>query len=225
MQVLEARALSKIFMEGGEPVQALKEISLTLEQNEIVTLEGPSGSGKTTFLSVVGCLLSPTSGSLVIEGRTIDPDNPRERAWVRREMIGFVFQHYNLFPALSVLDNVLYSLQVRGKKSPFYEREARTLLEEVGLGHRLAFRPAQLSGGEKQRVAIARALSGGSRIILADEPTANLDSRVGLEILALFRRLAKEEDRTLLIVTHDPAVRQMSDRVIRMRDGMLGNDL
>ncbi|MHB8369938.1 MAG: ABC transporter ATP-binding protein [Leptospirales bacterium] len=224
MKVLEADSLSKIFMEGRERVVAMQEISLSLEQNEIVTLEGPSGSGKTTLLSVVGCLLSPTSGSLTIEGRRVDPDNALEMAFLRRETLGFVFQQYNLFPALSVLDNVLYSLQVRGKTDPDYAREARTLLEEVGLGHRLSFLPEHLSGGEKQRVAIARALSGRSRIILADEPTANLDSRVGLEILEIFRRLAKEENRTLLIVTHDPLVRKMSDRVIRMRDGMLLGD-
>jgi len=224
VKVLEADSLSKIFMEGRERVVAMQEISLSLEQNEIVTLEGPSGSGKTTLLSVVGCLLSPTSGSLTIEGRRVDPDNALEMAFLRRETLGFVFQQYNLFPALSVLDNVLYSLQVRGKTDPDYAREARTLLEEVGLGHRLSFLPEHLSGGEKQRVAIARALSGRSRIILADEPTANLDSRVGLEILEIFRRLAKEENRTLLIVTHDPLVRKMSDRVIRMRDGMLLGD-
>jgi putative ABC transport system ATP-binding protein len=224
MSVLEAHALSKVYQEGGGRVAALKGVSLSLERNEIVTLEGPSGSGKTTFLSVAGCLLSPTSGSLVIEGRRIEVDNPKERSRVRRETIGFVFQHYNLFPALSVLDNVLYSLQIRGKRDAFFEREARKILESVGLGKRLSFLPEQLSGGEKQRVAIARALSGGSRIILADEPTANLDSHVGLEVLSIFKRLAKEENRALLIVTHDPTVRQMSDRVIRMRDGTLLED-
>lgn len=224
MKVLEADSLSKIFTKGEERVVAMKEISLSLEMNEIVTLEGPSGSGKTTLLSVVGCLLSPTSGSLTIEGKRVDPDNARDMALLRKNTIGFVFQQYNLFPALSVLDNVLYSLQVRGKNDPDYAREARTLLETLGLGHRLSFLPEHLSGGEKQRVAIARALSGRSRIILADEPTANLDSRSGLEILSIFRRLAKEENRTLLIVTHDPLVRRMSDRVIGMRDGMLLGD-
>lgn len=224
MKILEAIEISKVYQEGAEKVDALKGISLDLEMNEIVTLEGPSGSGKTTFLSIVGCLLSPSSGSLVIEGQEVNGRDPHALTRVRRDSIGFVFQHYNLFPALTVLENVLYALQVRGKRGSVFEREARHILEEVGLGQRLSFFPAQLSGGEKQRVAIARALSGGSRIILADEPTANLDSHVGLEILAIFKRLAKEENRTLLIVTHDPTVRQMSDRVIRMRDGKLFND-
>jgi len=224
MKVLEAAGISKVYREGGGTVEALKDVSLSLDRNEIVTLEGPSGSGKTTFLSIAGCLLSPTSGTLAIEGKSVDVGDPKALVRVRRDSIGFVFQHYNLFPALTVLENVLYSLQIRGKRNSLYEVEARHILEEVGLGSRLSFLPSQLSGGEKQRVAIARALSGGNRIVLADEPTANLDSHVGQEVLSIFRRLAKEENRALLIVTHDPTVRLMSDRVIRMRDGKLLQD-
>jgi putative ABC transport system ATP-binding protein len=221
MKSLVAEEIVKVYQEGGSRVEALRGISLALAPSEIVILEGPSGSGKTTFMSVAGCLLSPTSGRLSVEGQGVDFSRPKDMVRVRRESIGFVFQSFNLFPALTVLENVLYALQIRGKLTPEYEREARTILEQIGLGHRLDFIPARLSGGEKQRVAIARALSGGSRILFADEPTANLDSHVGLEVLGILRRLAKEEGRSVLVATHDPAVRTIADRVVRMRDGRL----
>nr|EES52344.1 MAG: ABC transporter related [Leptospirillum ferrodiazotrophum] len=221
MKSLVAEEIVKVYQEGGSRVEALRGISLALAPSEIVILEGPSGSGKTTFMSVAGCLLSPTSGRLSVEGQGVDFSRPKDMVRVRRESIGFVFQSFNLFPALTVLENVLYALQIRGKLTPEYEREARTILEQIGLGHRLDFIPARLSGGEKQRVAIARALSGGSRILFADEPTANLDSHVGLEVLGILRRLAKEEGRSVLVATHDPAVRTIADRVVRMRDGCL----
>ena len=221
MKSLVAEEIVKVYQEGGSRVEALRGISLALAPSEIVILEGPSGSGKTTFMSVAGCLLSPTSGRLSVEGQGVDFSRPKDMVRVRRESIGFVFQSFNLFPALTVLENVLYALQIRGKLTPEYEREARTILDQIGLGHRLDFIPARLSGGEKQRVAIARALSGGSRILFADEPTANLDSHVGLEVLGILRRLAKEEGRSVLVATHDPAVRTIADRVVRMRDGRL----
>lgn len=221
MKSLVAEEIVKVYQEGGSRVEALRGISLALAPSEIVILEGPSGSGKTTFMSVAGCLLSPTSGRLSVEGQGVDFSRPKDMVRVRRESIGFVFQSFNLFPALTVLENILYALQIRGKLTPEYEREARTILEQIGLGHRLDFIPARLSGGEKQRVAIARALSGGSRILFADEPTANLDSHVGLEVLGILRRLAKEEGRSVLVATHDPAVRTIADRVVRMRDGCL----
>ncbi len=221
MTILEAKGLTKVYEEGGSRVEALRGVSLGLEEGEIVLLEGPSGSGKTTLMSVAGCLLSPTSGSLAVEGRDVDFRSPSDMVRVRRESIGFVFQSFNLFPALTVLENVLYSLQVRGRRTPEYEREARQILQQIGLSHRLDFVPAKLSGGEKQRVAIARALSGGSRIVFADEPTANLDSHVGLEVLEIFRKLAKEEGRAVLVATHDPAVRKVADWVLRIRDGRL----
>ena len=219
MAILEAEGLTKVYEEGGSRVDALRGVSLGLETGEIVLLEGPSGSGKTTLMSVAGCLLSPTSGRLSVEGRAVDFASTEDMVRVRRESIGFIFQSFNLFPALTVLENVLYALQVRGRRTPEYEREARMILDQIGLGPRLDFIPAKLSGGEKQRVAIARALSGGSRIVFADEPTANLDSHVGLEVLGILRRLAKEEGRSVLVATHDPAVRTIADRVVRMRDG------
>jgi putative ABC transport system ATP-binding protein len=219
--ILEAEGLTKVYEEGGSRVEALRGISLGLEPGEIVLLEGPSGSGKTTLMSVAGCLLSPTSGRLSVEGRIVDFASTEDMVRVRRESIGFIFQSFNLFPALTVLENVLYALQVRGRRTPEYEREARMILEQIGMGHRLDFIPAKLSGGEKQRVAIARALSGGSRIVFADEPTANLDSHVGLEVLEIFRKLAKEEGRAVLVATHDSAVRKVADWVLKIRDGQL----
>ena len=221
MAILEAEGLTKVYEEGGSRVDALRGVSLGLETGEIVLLEGPSGSGKTTLMSVAGCLLSPTSGRLSVEGRAVDFASTEDMVRVRRESIGFVFQSFNLFPALTVLENVLYALQVRGRRTPEYEREARMILDQIGLGPRLDFIPAKLSGGEKQRVAIARALSGGSRIVFADEPTANLDSHVGLEVLEIFRKLAKEEGRAVLVATHDPAVRKVADWVLKIRDGQL----
>ena len=221
MAILEAEGLTKVYEEGGSRVDALRGVSLGLETGEIVLLEGPSGSGKTTLMSVAGCLLSPTSGRLSVEGRIVDFASTEDMVRVRRESIGFIFQSFNLFPALTVLENVLYALQVRGRRTPEYEREARMILDQIGLGPRLDFIPAKLSGGEKQRVAIARALSGGSRIVFADEPTANLDSHVGLEVLEIFRKLAKEEGRAVLVATHDPAVRKVADWVLRIRDGQL----
>ena len=221
MAILEAESLTKVYEEGGSRVDALRGVSLGLETGEIVLLEGPSGSGKTTLMSVAGCLLSPTSGRLSVEGRIVDFASTEDMVRVRRESIGFIFQSFNLFPALTVLENVLYALQVRGRRTPEYEREARMILDQIGLGPRLDFIPAKLSGGEKQRVAIARALSGGSRIVFADEPTANLDSHVGLEVLEIFRKLAKEEGRAVLVATHDPAVRKVADWVLRIRDGQL----
>lgn len=221
MAILEAEGLTKVYEEGGSRVEALRGVSLGLEPGEIVLLEGPSGSGKTTLMSVAGCLLSPTSGRLSVEGRTVDFSSTEDMVRVRRESIGFIFQSFNLFPALTVLENVLYALQIRGRRTPDYEREARMILDQIGLGHRLDFIPAKLSGGEKQRVAIARALSGGSRIVFADEPTANLDSHVGLEVLEIFRKLAKEEGRAVLVATHDSAVRKVADWVLKIRDGQL----
>ncbi len=221
MAILEAEGLTKVYEEGGSRVEALRGVSLGLDPGEIVLLEGPSGSGKTTLMSVAGCLLSPTSGRLSVEGRTVDFSSTEDMVRVRRESIGFIFQSFNLFPALTVLENVLYALQVRGRRTPEYEREARMILDQIGLGHRLDFIPAKLSGGEKQRVAIARALSGGSRIVFADEPTANLDSHVGLEVLEIFRKLAKEEGRAVLVATHDSAVRKVADWVLKIRDGQV----
>ena len=223
MNVLEAADVVKSFREGSESVAVLKGASLSLRRGEIVALEGPSGSGKTTFLTILGCMLTPTSGRVAIEGREVDPARPERLPAVRRSSIGFVVQQFNLFPALTAGENVEYALNLKGVRGKAAKVEAARVLEAVGLADRMRFLPRDLSGGQKQRVAIARALAGSTPIILADEPTANLDSQVGAQVLELFRDLAKREDLALLIVTHDPKVRDVADRVARIRDGVILN--
>ena len=221
MPVLEAENVRKVFAEGREPVPVLNGVSLSIERGEIVSLEGPSGSGKTTLLSILGCILTATSGRVVVDGVEADPARPEKLPAIRRKSIGFVFQQFNLFPSLTALENVEYALNVKGVRGEAAEREADRVLTAVGLSDRKAFLPRDLSGGQKQRIAIARALAGQAPILLADEPTANLDSQIGGQVLELFRDLARRENRALLIVTHDPRVRAVADRVIRIRDGAL----
>jgi len=221
MPVLEATGVTKAFDEGRQKVEVLHGVDLALERGQVVALEGPSGSGKTTLLSILGCILTPTSGRVVVDGEAVDAARPERLPALRRRAIGFVFQQFNLFPALTARENVEYALNVKGMKNGAARAEAERVLAAVGLGERLDFLPRDLSGGQKQRVAIARALAGSPPILLADEPTANLDSQVGGQVLELFRELALRENRALLIVTHDPKVRSIADRVVAIRDGRL----
>jgi putative ABC transport system ATP-binding protein len=221
MSVLQAHDVTKIFQEGRETVSVLNGASLLVERGEVVALEGPSGSGKTTFLSILGCILTPTAGRVVVDGEEVDAKRPNRLPDIRKRSIGFVFQQFNLFPALTALENVEYALNIKGVPGRAARKEAQRVLEAVGLDDRLRFLPRDLSGGQKQRVAIARALAGAPPVVLADEPTANLDSQVGMQVLEMFRDLAKQENRALLIVTHDPKVRTIADRVVQIRDGRL----
>ncbi|HEX6086616.1 MAG TPA: ABC transporter ATP-binding protein [Thermoanaerobaculia bacterium] len=218
MKILHTRSIEKHFQEGREVVPVLRGIDFDVDRGEIVALEGPSGSGKTTFLSILGCILTPTKGEVVIEGT---PVSAKRLAEVRRRSLGFVFQQFNLFPSLTALENVEYALNVKGLKNRDARVEAERVIEAVGLGDRQHFLPRELSGGQKQRVAIARALAGNAPILLADEPTANLDTQVGTQVLEMFRALAKKENRALVIVTHDPKVRTIADRVVKIQDGAL----
>jgi putative ABC transport system ATP-binding protein len=223
MSVLQANQITKSFREGKEVVNVLHGISLALEPGEVTALEGPSGSGKTTLLSILGCILTPNSGQLVIDGETVDMKKPKRLPAIRRRSIGFVFQQFNLFPALTAAENVEYALNIKGVTGSEAREQANVALDKVGLADRRSFLPRDLSGGQKQRVAIARALAGNPKVVLADEPTANLDSQMGLQVLDLFRKLAKQDNRALLIVTHDPKVRSICDRVVRIEDGRLLN--
>jgi len=223
MPILQATDIHKSFKEGRQVVDVLNGVSLSLEPSEVISLEGPSGSGKTTLLSILGCILTPSSGELVIGGERINPKHPEQLPEVRRRSIGFVFQQFNLFPALTAVENVEYALNIKRINGPQARAQAEEALEKVGLSDRRSFLPRDLSGGQKQRVAIARALAGNPKVLLADEPTANLDSQMGMQILELFRALAKQENRALLIVTHDAKVRTISDRVVRIQDGRLLN--
>jgi putative ABC transport system ATP-binding protein len=219
--VLAVEGVVKVFEEGAQKVAVLRGISLDVAPGEVVALEGPSGSGKTTLLSIMGCILTPTEGTVTVGGEVADPARPRRLRDLRRRSIGFVFQQFNLFPALTALENVEYALNVKGVRGEAARSQAAAVLERVGLAERTSFLPRDLSGGQKQRVAIARALAGSPRVLLADEPTANLDTAVGDQILDLFRDLALQESKGIVIVTHDPKVRRIADRVVGIRDGRL----
>jgi putative ABC transport system ATP-binding protein len=221
MTVLEARDVTKTFRDGHQAVAVLKGASIALEAGEVVILEGPSGSGKTTFLSILGCILAPSSGRVAINGVAVESSLPKIAAAMRRREIGFVFQQFNLFPALSAVENVHFALNIKGKSDREARSEAEQLIDAVGLGERKHVLPRDLSAGQKQRVAIARALAGNPAALLADEPTSNLDSMAGRQILRLFRALAKDRGKGLLIVTHDPAVRSIADRVVAIHDGQV----
>jgi putative ABC transport system ATP-binding protein len=220
MDVLEARNVEKVFTEGSEPVRVLKGVSLRVPRGQIVAIEGASGSGKTTLLCILGCILTPSAGEVIVDGQHVARNEVRLSA-VRRKSIGFVFQQFNLFASLTARENVEYALNLKGLRGRKAREHAEDLLDSVGLSDRTNFLPCDLSGGQKQRVAIARALVGNSPILLADEPTANIDSPTGANILELFRRLAKEQDRALVIVTHDPKVRTITDRILLIRDGYI----
>jgi putative ABC transport system ATP-binding protein len=219
--VLSAIDVTKSFTEGRQQIAVLHGVSLSVERGEIVALEGPSGSGKTTLLSILGCILTPTSGTVAIDGQSVEKLSAGRLATVRKRSIGFVFQQYNLFPSLTARENVEYALNIKGMRGTAARDAAIAALETVELGDRLDFLPRDLSGGQKQRVAIARAVASRPPILLADEPTANLDSQVGLQIMELFRNTAKQLEQGLVIVTHDPNVRRFADRVVRIRDGRL----
>lgn len=219
--VLEARHIVKELGEGNSKVQALKGVNLTLYPGELTLLMGPSGSGKTTLLSILGCILTPTSGTVMIAGESATGRSAEELAELRRRHLGFIFQAYNLFPTLNALDNVKIALDVRGFSAAESEERAAAALHAVGLDHRLKSYPGTLSGGEKQRVAIARAIASSPSIVLADEPTSALDTENGHAIMALLAKLAKDQNRTILAVTHDPRTIPYAGRVIEIEDGQI----
>jgi putative ABC transport system ATP-binding protein len=219
--ILEARHIVKELGEGNGKVQALKGVNLTLYPGEFTLLMGPSGSGKTTLLSILGCILSPTSGSVTIAGESANNCTTEELAGLRRRHFGFIFQAYNLFPTLNALDNVKIALDVCGFSADECQKRAIEALHAVGLDHRLTSYPGTLSGGEKQRVAIARAIASSPSIVLADEPTSALDTENGHAIMELLAKLAKDQNRTILAVTHDPRTIPYADRVIEIEDGRI----
>ena len=219
--VMRARGLSKLYREGATEFRALSGVDLDIASGQLTLLMGPSGSGKTTLLSILGCILRASSGTLEILGEdaTALPENALPR--VRREMIGFVFQGFNLFPTLTAAENILLALDVRGIRGAPAKQRAKELLAEVGLQDRMRAFPADLSGGQKQRVAIARALAGNPPILLADEPTAALDSTSGRAVIELLVRLAHQHSRAVVMVTHDPRVLSYGDRILHLEDGRL----
>jgi putative ABC transport system ATP-binding protein len=223
--VLEAENVVKELGHGAGLVIALKGVSLELVPGELTLLMGPSGSGKTTLLSILGCIMAPTSGTLKIAGKSIEGLTAEELAKIRRDHIGFIFQSYNLFPTLNAIENVRIALDVRGITGFAATSRAEEVLRDVGLGHRLTNYPGNLSGGEQQRVAVARAIASSPSIVLADEPTAALDSENGHAVMALLSRIAKEQQRSVLAVTHDPRTLGYADRVVKIEDGkIVGED-
>ncbi len=219
--VLSARDIVKELGRGAGRVRALKGVDMSLVPGELTLLMGPSGSGKTTFLSILGCIMSPTEGSLELAGTKTAGLTPDELANLRRDHIGFIFQSYNLFPTLTALENVRIALDVRGQKGYQSARRCEEVLREVGLGHRLKNYPSNLSGGEQQRVAVARAIVSSPSVVLADEPTAALDSENGHAVMELLARIAREQQRSVLAVTHDPRTLPYADRVVRIEDGLI----
>jgi putative ABC transport system ATP-binding protein len=218
--------LQKTYPMGKTEVHALKGINLTITEGEFVSVAGPSGSGKTTLMNIIGLIDSPGGGSLVIDGREIQNQSRRELTRMRRECIGFVFQSFNLLPVLSVFENVELPLIIGKQGGSKAERRERVeyLLEEVGLAERRKHTPAELSGGQQQRAAIARALVTRPRIVIADEPTANLDSATGEKVLGLMKKINREEKTTFLFSTHDPAIWQMADHVVFLHDGRVQSE-
>lgn len=221
--VMQVQNVTRRFGSGPTEVVAVKDVSLTVAPGEVVLIMGPSGSGKTTLLSMLGGLLKPSTGRIQIGPDEISALDERRLPDVRLKRIGFIFQDFNLLSALSTLDNVALVAQLAGMSRPQARQRAQALLEQLGLGHRLKFLPEKLSGGEKQRVAIARALVNHPDMILADEPTANLDSHHGHETMRLLRRIAKEERRSVIIVSHDQRLKDIADRVLWLEDGQFKN--
>lgn len=220
--VIEIQNVKKIYQMGDVQVPALNGVSLNVEKGEMVAIIGPSGSGKSTLMNIIGCLDTPTSGSYILDGVDVSKMTDDEQALIRNKKIGFVFQQFNLLPRTPALDQVELPMVYAGASDR--KARAREALEAVGLGDRLHHRPTELSGGQQQRVAIARALVNNPSILLADEPTGNLDSKAGREVMAIFQRLNRERGITVILVTHEPAIAAHTHRIVRIRDGMIVGD-
>ena len=221
--MLEIKNVSKTYGNGSSSVGALRNISLQIDDGDFVAITGPSGSGKSTLLSVIGGLEKVSAGEVILDGQRIDNMSEKELVEIRRKKVAYVFQQYHLIPSLTALENVLLPLTFSGVDGAGRERAA-TMLQEVGLEKRAKHKPGQLSGGEQQRVAIARALVNGCSLILADEPTGNVDQKTGVDILRLFRK-ANEDGHTIIMVTHSPEIARRGKRIVTLRDGEIVDQL
>jgi putative ABC transport system ATP-binding protein len=217
--VIHVENVKKRYRLGSEDVWALRGVSLSIARGEFLSIEGPSGSGKSTLFNQIGALDRPTEGRVLFEGHSIFDLSEPQQAWFRCNKLGYVFQTYNLVPVMSALENVALPLIFAGKSPGDAQARAREILERVGLGHRLTHHPFELSGGQQQRVAIARALANHPSVVLADEPTGNLDTTTGSEIIALLRELNRNQGVTVICSTHDPKMLRASSRIVSLRDG------
>lgn len=220
-EMLEARGLRMVYQDGKQEVVAVRGADIRFRRGEIIGLFGPSGSGKTTLLSLLGCILKPSAGSLRLFGNDVAAMSEKDLPTVRKRFISFIFQGFNLFPALSVMDNVLLGLRIKGITGEEAERRALRVLKEVGLSERIDFLPRDLSGGQKQRVAVARALASDCPLILADEPTGNLDHANGRNVMEILRKLAHEKGKCVVVATHDNRIDDIFDRILFMEDGSI----
>jgi ABC-type lipoprotein export system ATPase subunit len=225
MSILEARQVSKVYQMGTSSVAALDDVSLSMEEGEFVSIQGTSGSGKSTLLNMVGGLDHPTSGDVLFNSKPLAPFSKREMARYRRYSVGMIFQNFNLIPTMTAAENVGLALAFGGIRGTQRRQRAEELLSRVGLSDRLTHRPSELSGGEQQRVAIARALANNPKLLLADEPTGNVDSTRAHELLALLREMVDKDSLTILMVTHDrDLATSFSDRIVLMKDGRVLKD-
>ena len=218
--IVEGNGLTKRFGTGDATVVAINAVDITIEESELVMIMGDSGCGKTTLISLLGCILTPDAGQIRIDGEPINPE-VQDMSVIRREKIGFVFQLFHLLPYLTALENVMVAMDLARTQTEEAENRATELLTQVGLSERLHHRPAQLSGGEKQRVSFARALANQPKVIFADEPTANLDSRQSDNLMGLIQELRQEYQTTVAIVTHHEGLKKNADRIIQMKDGRI----
>lgn len=221
--LIEIKKITKIYEMGDEKLYALNEVDLTIEKNEYVAIMGPSGSGKSTLMNIIGCLDTPTSGEYFLNGKDVHEMDDNELAEIRNKEIGFVFQTFNLLPRSNALHNVELPLVYSGMSRAERLRKAEEALTNVGLADRMTHKPNELSGGQRQRVSVARALINNPSIILADEPTGNLDTKTGEEIMELFRELSNSGN-TIIIVTHEEDIAKHANRIVKIRDGMIASD-
>lgn len=220
--MIDMKSISKVYSMGKIEVAALKGVDLVIGENEFISIMGPSGSGKSTLMNLMGCLDTPTSGEYFLDGQKVESLSPNELAEIRNKKVGFVFQNFNLLPYATAFENVEMPLIFGGVPTKKRKQKATELLERVGLGDRADHKPTELSGGEMQRVAIARALVNNPRLILADEPTGNLDSASGAEIIKLFEELGKQ-GHTIVVITHDKEIARRTQRIVKLKDGMIAD--